>query len=307
MRLSVVVPVYGCLDALDQLSSRISQTVERITTDYEVVFVDDGNNDDSWIRIKSQVETQPNFRAIKLSRNFGQHAAILAGLVEAIGDHVVVIDCDLQDPPELIPQLYSEALNGHDVVLTKREQRSHSLFRRKSADFFASFVSRLTGNKLDSSFGSMSLMSRKVVEAYLSIQDKERHHLYILNWLGFKTTVVGYQQDKRHSGRSSYTLPKLMRHAISGVVFQSSSFLSFIAVSGLVVAFVGAFLAGWIVWAALSRGLAPGWTSLAVLMIIGSGVNLFAIGIVGLYLGRVFDQTKGRPLYVVETRIGKTR
>ena len=307
MRLSVVVPVYGCSDALEQLSSRISETIESITPEYEVVFVDDGNKDDSWIKIKREVATRANFRAIRLSRNFGQHAAILAGLEEASGDYVIVIDCDLQDPPELIPRLYSEALTGNDVVLTRREQRSHSFFRRRSAKLFAFLVSRLTGNKLDSSFGSLSLMSRRVVESYLLIRDKDRHHLYVLNWLGFKTSVIGYQQEKRHSGRSSYTVVKLMRHAISGIVFQTSSFLSFIAVGGLLVACTGAFLASWLVWVALSSGSAPGWTSLAVLLILGSGINLFAIGVVGLYLGRVFDQTKGRPLYVVETRIGQTR
>ena len=200
VELSVVIPVYGCRESLRALHERTSAALRRITSSYEIVLVDDCDREGSWEVVAQLAREDHAVKAFRLSRNFGQHAAITAGLAQCSGRWAVVMDCDLQDPPELIAELYRVATQGNDVVLARRKRKRQSLFRRVAAHFYFRLMKVLARARLDGEFGSFSLISRKVIDALLRFQDQDRHYLFILNWLGFRTATIEYQQAPRHSG-----------------------------------------------------------------------------------------------------------
>jgi dolichol-phosphate mannosyltransferase len=303
VELSVVIPVYGCADCLEVLHSRLVAALERCTGKFEIILVDDCAADDAWSVIRRLANADRRVRGIRLSRNFGQHAAITAGLAECRGARAVVMDCDLQDPPEVIPQLYQKALDGHDIVLARRKRKQQSLFRRAAAALYWRALAALSGRRFDGEFGAFSVVSRAVIEAYLRFQDRDRHYLFILYWLGFDTATIEYQHAERHSGTSSYSLRALLRHAFNGMVFQTTTVLRWIVYFGFAVSAAGALLAGALVYLAFTRTPPPGWTSLAVLVLVIGGFIIMSTGITGLYIGKIFEQVKGRPLYVIDKRI----
>lgn len=302
LRLSVVVPVYGCVGCLEQLCARLVATLAPLTGWHEIILVDDRSPDNSWTAIL-QLRTQyPSVRGVLLSRNFGQHIAITAGLQAARGDAVVVMDCDLQDPPEMIPQFVAKMQEGYDVVMGRRGARAHSGFRLLAAKLYFTLLSRLSEEKLDRSYGTFSILSRKAVDAFLRFGERERHYLFIVRWLGFTTGEIAYDHAERTIGCSSYSLKRLIQHAASGMFFQSTVFLRWIVGLGLAFAATGGVYATFLVLRYLIEGSgAPGWTSLAVLLLICTGVILTCMGVIGLYIGKIFDQTRARPLFLIDT------
>lgn len=298
---SVVVPVYGCVECLGELCRQLNTALAPITGRHEIVLVDDRSPDGSWEEIVRLKSRYPAIRGIRLSRNFGQHIAISAGLAEARGERVVVLDCDLQDPPSLISTLMAEMDRGHDLVFARRTERSHSLFRRLATRAYFRLLGALTGVTVDGRFGSYSILSRKVVDAYLRFGERERHYLFILRWLGFSTGVVDYAHHPRHAGRSSYTFRRLLSLSIDGVLFQTTRLLQWIVGLGLAFAATGVGVALYLVWRVVFRTALPGWTSLAVLILVCTGVVLVSLGVIGLYIGKVFSQSKQRPLYIIDT------
>jgi dolichol-phosphate mannosyltransferase len=245
----------------------------------------------------------PAIRGVRLSRNFGQHVAITAGLAEAKGERVVVLDCDLQDPPSLIASLSAELDKGYDLVYARRIERTHSLFRQVATRTYFRFLAALTGVEVDGRFGSYSILSRKVVDAFLRFGERERHYLFILRWLGFSAGVIDYVQQPRHAGKSSYTLGRLLALSLDGILFQTTRLLRWIVGLGLAFGAAGVLVALYLVWRVLFRTALPGWTSLAVLILVSTGVILASVGVIGLYIGKVFAQAKQRPLYVIDTMI----
>jgi polyisoprenyl-phosphate glycosyltransferase len=307
VELSVVVPVYGCADCLEVLHKRLTAVLASCVTTYEIVLVDDCAADDAWSVIRRLAAADRRVRGIRLSRNFGQHAAITAGLAECRGTRAVVMDCDLQDPPEVIPQLWQAALAGHDVVLARRKRKRHSPFRRAAAALYWHALGALSRRRFDGEFGAFSIVSRPVIDAYLRFQDRERHYLFILYWLGFDTTAIEYEHAERHSGRSSYSLRALLRHAFGGIMFQTTRVLRWIVYFGFAVSAAGALLAGYLVYLSFTRTPPPGWTSLAVLVLMIGGFIIMSTGITGLYIGKIFEQVKGRPLYIIDKRVNDER
>jgi dolichol-phosphate mannosyltransferase len=303
VELSVVVPVYGCRDCLRPLHQRLTTTLRAITSSYEIVLVDDCDRQGSWQVVAELAREDRAVKAFRLSRNFGQHAAITAGLAQSKGRWVVVMDCDLQDPPELIGELYRAAQAGNDVVLARRKRKRHSFFRRVAARLYFRLMKLLAKARLDGEFGSFSLISRKVVDALLRFQDQDRHYLFILNWLGFNTTAIEYEHAARHSGESSYTLRHLIRHALDGMFFQTTVLLRWIVYVGFWVSCAGFLLALYYVYMYLAHSIFPGFTSLAVLILLIGGFIIMSTGVAGLYIGKVFEQVKGRPLYVIDKSI----
>jgi dolichol-phosphate mannosyltransferase len=297
---SVVVPVYGCADCLRSLCERVSRALAG--TSYQIVLIDDRSPDGAWETIEQLTAVYP-ITAIRLSRNFGQHAAITAGLAEAEGSWIVVMDCDLQDRPEEIPRLLAKASEGYDVVLARRKRRRDSTFRRIAARVYLRLIRALAHYDGDDEFGSFSVVSRKVAAAYLELGDVSRHYLYILHWLGFETVAVDVEHAEREVGTSSYTLGRLLRHAFDGVMFQSTVLLRWIVYVGFVVALGGAGLAVWFVCVAFLATPPPGWASLAVLTLVIGGFIIISTGVAGLYIGKIFEQVRQRPLYVVDRRI----
>lgn len=299
-RISVVVPVYGCAGCLEILCSRLKQNLGTLTSHYEIILVDDRSPDNAWPTIVALQSRHPEVKGIRLSRNFGQHIAISAGLAEARGDYAVVMDCDLQDPPETIPELYAKLIEGYDLVLAYRTERSHSFFRRLAAKAYFRLMSLLTEKNIDGSYGTFSMLSRKVIDSFLQFGERDRHYLFILRWLGFRIGSIGYEHQERTIGRSSYSLGRLLRHAVDGIFFQATVLLRWIVTLGLLFALFGATLALYFVYQYLEIGSVPGWTSVVVLLLVNTGVILFSLGVIGLYVGKIFDQAKGRPLYVID-------
>lgn len=303
VEISVVVPVYGCRDCLRELHRRTTEALRSIGLPYELVLVDDCDRQGSWEVARDIALADPRVRAYRLSRNFGQHAAITAGLAQCRGRWAVVMDCDLQDPPENIPLLYERALQGHDVVLARRRHKRHSAFRRIAARAYFALMNSVGTRHLDGEFGSFSMISRKVIDALLRFRDQDRHYLFIINWLGYDTGTIEYEHAERHSGSSSYTLRQLIGHATTGMFFQTTLLLRWIVYVGFWVSTAGLLLALYYVYMYLAYSVAPGFTSLAVLILLIGGFIIMSTGVAGLYIGKVFDQVKGRPLYVIDKAV----
>jgi glycosyltransferase involved in cell wall biosynthesis len=303
VEISVVVPVYGCRDSLPALHQRVTAALRALGVIYEIVLVDDCDNRGSWEVMVDLAKADTAIKAYRLSRNFGQHAAITAGLAQCTGRWAVVMDCDLQDPPEHIPELYRAALDGHDIVLARRKRKRHSLFRRAAARIYFKLMNALADARLDGDFGSFSIISRKVIDAFLRFEDKDRHYLSILNWLGFRTGTIEYQHAERQSGSSAYTLGHLIKHAIDGMFFQTTVLLRWIVYVGFWVSCAGFLLAAYYVYMYVVHSMLPGFTSLAVLILLIGGFIIMSTGVAGLYIGKVFEQVKGRPLYVIDKAV----
>jgi dolichol-phosphate mannosyltransferase len=302
--LSVVVPVYRCEECLRALYDRLTRSVAEITSSYELVFVDDRSPDEGWSILRELAALDTRVRAVRLSRNFGQHPAITAGLAESTGRWVVVMDCDLQDPPEEVPRLYTTAQQGYDIVFARRKSRRHSLFRRTSAKLYFKLMNVFLGTAIEGEYGSFSILSRRVVDKFLAFRDRDRHYLLILYWLGFNHTAIDVEHDERYAGQSAYSLSMLVGHATAGVFFQTTKLLRWIVYLGLLVALTGfAFALALMVSYFAGSDTPSGYTSLAVLVLVSTGFVLTSLGITALYLGKVFEQAKQRPLYVVDERI----
>jgi dolichol-phosphate mannosyltransferase len=298
---SVVVPVYGCGPCLHELHRRVVDALEGMAIpSFELVLVDDCANDGAWAAIEQLAKLDDRVRGVRLSRNFGQHAAITAGLAESHGEWVVVMDCDLQDPPEEIPKLYRKAMEGHEIVLGRRAISRHHRGRRIGSRLYFRVMSRFTGLPFDGSFGTFSIISRKVVAAFLQFQDQDRHYLFILHWLGFSHTAVDYDHRERAAGKSSYSVLRLLQHALDGVFFQTTVALRMIVAMGFGMAGLGALVAIYLVVTRIVGTVAPGWTSLAVFTLTVGGFTIISTGVTGIYVGKVFDQVKGRPLFVID-------
>jgi dolichol-phosphate mannosyltransferase len=303
--LSAVIPVYGCEPCLRALHERLTASLQQVTDDYEIVLVEDRGPDGSWAVLQELAAADPRVVAVRFSRNFGQHAAITAGLAEARGDWVVILDCDLQDPPEEIPRLYAKAHedDGHDVVFARRKAKPTSLMRRATARAYFRGMNLFTGTDIDGEYGTFSLISRKVVDSYLRFKDQDRHYLFIIYWLGFDHAAIDYTPSARFAGQSSYSFRKLIQHGMNGVFFQTTVLLRWIVYFGFALACIGALFSTYLVIRRLTGSAFPGFTSLAVLFLTVGGFIIFSTGITGLYIGKVFEQVKSRPLYIIDRRV----
>jgi polyisoprenyl-phosphate glycosyltransferase len=297
--LSVVVPVYGCADCLVSLHARLTESVAQITDRYELVFVDDRSVDDGWSVLGRLAAGDEHVRAFRLSRNFGQDAAITAGLHQAAGDWAVVMDCDLQEAPEDIPRLWAAAGEGYDIVRTTRRGWRHSAFRR----FTSRVYRRLTlETDVRPDYSNLSLLSRRVIDAFLRLHDRDREYMIALDWLGFDSTAIEIEHHERHAGESGYTLRGLIRVALDGMFFRSTVLLRLVVLLGFVVALIGVVVAGFEVadYFIEAQKRVPGYTSLAVLLLVLAGFIIVSVGVVGLYVGRIFEQVKDRPLFLID-------
>jgi dolichol-phosphate mannosyltransferase len=301
VEISVVIPVFGCGDCLWALHERLTAALQAVTSSYELVLIDDRSPDYAWQVLLQLAATDPAVRPFRLSRNFGQHAAITAGLTQSRGRWAVVMDCDLQDPPEEIPRLYAKAQEGYDVVLSRRHARQQSMPRRWAGALYYIARNRLVGTAMHTNYTNLSIVSRKVVDAFLALRDKDRQYLLILEWLGFYRAEIEIHQEVRHSGRSSYSFIQLLRVAVDGMFFQTTKLLRWIVYAGFVMALLGAMLALYALGSWVTGAPLPRWTALPMLILLLTGFIIISTGVTGLYVGKIFDQVKGRPLYVIDT------
>lgn len=304
VQLSVIIPVYRAQPFLHQLCARLQDVLNKLSLSYEILFVDDSSPDNSWNMLIEIAGSTKSVRALKLSRNYGQQAAITAGLTYARGQWAVVMDCDLQDRPEDIPRLIAKAKEGYDIVFAKRASRAKEPFRSLVSQIYFKLLSIIAGSSVDDSCGSFSIISRNVIDAFLRFTDHNRHYLLILFWLGFRRGYIEAQRAVRNEGESSYNLRTLFRLALQGVFFQSTALLGWIIGTGFAISFLG-FLGIIYVLSEffICRTVLSGWTSTVVLTLTLGGFNLIAVGVVGLYIGQIFEQVKGRPLFVVQSQL----
>jgi dolichol-phosphate mannosyltransferase len=289
---------------LRELHRRICESVEPLTPDFELLLVDDGSPDHAWDEVRSISSLDPRVCGLRLSRNFGQHAAITAGLAASRGRWVVVMDCDLQDPPEEIPRLYAKALEGYDVVLSRREERVESLPRRLAASAYFRVHNMLARGNLHTNYTNLSVISRKVVDSFLALRDHDRQYLLILHWLGFRRAELDVRQSERYTGRSSYSFRQLVKVAIDGLFFQSTVLLRWVIYLGFLLALGGLALAGYALLSWISGNQLPSWTALPMFGLFLAAFIIISGGVTGLYVGKIFDQVKGRPLFVVDEIVG---
>jgi polyisoprenyl-phosphate glycosyltransferase len=302
--LSVVVPVYGCRDCLRALHKRLDNASAAIPGAVEFIFVDDRGQDEAWEVLCDLARADSRVSAYRLSKNYGQHAAITAGIAQASGNWILVMDCDLQDPPEDIPRLYARAQEGYDIVLARRHRRSDSVHRRLLSRLYFKLLNVFSGSSLDGEFGTFSVISRKVADAYLRFRDHDRHYLFILNWLGFERGSIEYHPAARAAGRSGYSFRKLVAHALDGLFFQTTVLLRWIVYLGFGLALAGGAAAVYVAVARITGTAYPGWASLVVLQLLLGGFIIASTGVTGLYIGRVFDQVRERPLFVIDESVG---
>jgi polyisoprenyl-phosphate glycosyltransferase len=304
--ISVVVPLYNEESNVAPLLERIVAIVERLPDrpGYEVVLVNDGSSDGTLGKIREEMRKRPHIVLVNLSRNFGHQLAATAGIELASGDAVVLMDGDLQDPPELIESFVERWRAGYDVVYAvRRTRKGESAFKLFTASIFYRVIKRLTNVAIPVDTGDFRLMSRRVVEALRRSPERHRFLRGMVSWVGFNQTGVQYDRDRRTSGTTKYPLPKMIRFAVDGITSFSDIPLRFAAYFGFAVSAIAFVYALVVIVAKLLRvnppAYTPGWASTIVAVVFLGGVQLISLGIIGEYLGRIYDQVKGRPLYLV--------
>jgi len=304
MLISVVIPVYKAEACLHELHRRLTGALEPITRDYEIILVEDCGGDRSWDIICSLAGNDPHVKGIQFSRNFGQHYGITAGLDVCSGDWVVVMDCDLQDQPEEIPRLYAKAREGYGVVFARRNERNDSLYRKLSSTLFSMLYNYFGDIKVDNSIANFSISSRRVIDNVRQFRERNRAFPIFLNSVGFRRAYVDVQHAPRFTGASSYTFGKLMDFAVQCIVSQSNKPLRLSIRFGFILAAMSLMYGVYLLMRYVAYGAAvAGWTSLMVMMSFLFGLLFANLGILGLYMGKVFDEVKHRPLYVVEKTV----
>src|SRR5271155_489478 len=305
--LSVVVPCHNEEEVLRETNRRLFSALDKIPMQLEIIYVDDGSTD-STVEVLRDLQTgDPRIRVIRFSRNFGHQMAITAGIEHASGDAVVIIDADLQDPPEVILDFLDKWMDGYDVVYGLRTEREgESVFKLWTAKYFYRFIGKLSDTEIPLDAGDFRLMDRSVVDALLAMPERDRFVRGMVSWLGFSQTAIPYRREARAAGVTKFSLFKMMRFATDGVVSFSTlplrlaSWVGFaasgIAILGILITVIERLLG--------VEGLVKGWASLLVAILFLGGVQLICMGIIGEYVGRIYGEAKRRPLYVVRERMG---
>jgi dolichol-phosphate mannosyltransferase len=298
--LSVVAPIYNERESVDELWRRLTPALASLGP-YEIVLVDDGSTDGTWEALRELARRDEHVRLLRLSRNFGHQIALTAGLDAARGEAVVLIDGDLQDPPELIPELVARWKEGFDVVYAVRERRDgESRFRLVAIAVFYRLLRRMTSTDIPADTGDFRLLSRRAVDSLARMPERARYLRGMTSWIGFPQTGVTYRRDARFAGDSKYPLAKLVRLASDGIASFSTAPIKLLTRIGFVMIVFCAGVLAWTLYTRFFTHNAPqGWTSLLAVVLLLGGMQLLGMGIVGQYIARIFEETKQRPLYLV--------
>lgn len=298
--LSVVSPVYRAENIVPVLVKRIRNAVESITSDYEIILVEDGSPDAGWEAIAAEAAKDKRVKGILLSRNFGQHYAITAGLDHAQGEWVVVMDCDLQDRPEEIPALYKKALEGYEIVLAQRKERRDGILKKTSSYIFYRVLGYLTGTVQDPSIANFGIYHQKVITTLRSMREPIRYFPTMVKWAGFRRTAMEVTHAERFSGTTSYNWRRLFRLALDIILANSDKPIRLIVKLGFFIACISFLIGAVVIYRYFMHQITvPGYTSLLVSIWFIGGMILFVLGLIGLYIGKIFEGVKNRPIYVV--------
>ena len=307
-KLSIVVPCYNEEGCLRELHGRLTRSAEATGQDYEIVLVNDGSRDRSWEIMRELAEADPRLVAINLSRNHGHQLALTAGLDLCRGERILIIDADLQDPPELLgPMLAEMESQQADVVYAVRRARAgETAFKRGTAKLFYRMLSRLAEIEIPLDTGDFRLMSRRALDALQSLPEQSRFIRGMVAWIGFRQVPIPYDRAERHAGRTNYPLGKMTRLALDAVTGFSTAPLRFASHIGLWLVAASMLLLVYIAIGFLTGSAIPGWTSLMLVVVILGAVQMFVLGMIGEYLGRLYVEAKKRPLYIVSEIAGGT-
>lgn len=299
--ISIVSPVYKAEGIVNELIKRLEKSLENITDNYEIILIDDGSPDNAWSKIVENCKKNSRVKGIKLSRNFGQHHAITAGLDYSKGNWIVVMDCDLQDRPEEIPNLYNKAIEGYDLVFARRARRKDNFNKKLYSFIFYRFFSYLSDVQQDNTRGNFGIYSRKVIDSMNKLREPMRAFLPMAQWVGFKSTAVDVYHDNRFEGKTSYNWPKLINLALNISLAYSDKPLRLVINMGLVLSASAVLFSIYIISKYLRGEVhSTGYTSLIVSIWFLTGLIIFTLGIIALYIGKIFDSVKNRPLYLID-------
>lgn len=304
IHLSVVSPVYRAENIVSELVKQVREAVQTITDDFEIILVNDASPDASWEKIKDECQIDKRVKGINLSRNFGQHYAITAGLNYAKGEWVVVMDCDLQDRPDEIPNLYRKAQEGYDSVFAQRKVRNDGFLKKNLSRLFYKLFSYLTETKQDASVANFGIYHHKVIEALLSMKDQIRFFPTMVQWVGFRKYYLPVKHSERFEGKSSYNFKGLFKLALNSILAFSDKPLRLTVKLGFSIALIS-FIVMLIYFIMYLTGAIKvlGFTSLIISFWFLSGIIIFILGFVGLYIGKVFEKVKDRPNFIVKDEV----
>jgi B-glycosyltransferase, glycosyltransferase family 2 protein len=302
--ISIVSPVYRAEKILPILVSEINLVMERIGEDYEIILVDDRSPDNSWEVMKVLSSQNSKIKSIRLSRNFGQHSAIFAGLTKTKGDWVVVMDCDMQDQPKEIAKLYKKALEGYDIVLGQRENRKDKFLKKLTSKLFYKVFNYLSGANFDNNVANFGIYHQKTIKSILDMKDYVKFFSLFINWIGFKSISIPIEHGEREEGKSTYSVGRLFKQAFNVIISFSDKPLRLFINFGLSISVLSFIVGIYYLYLALTGKIAqPGFSSLILSIWFLSGIIISGIGIVGVYLGKTFDQTKGRPTFIIDEEV----
>ncbi|MBH8604046.1 glycosyltransferase family 2 protein [Thermoactinomyces sp. CICC 10522] len=304
IRYSIIIPVYNEEAVIHETHRRLTQVMESLAEPYELLFVNDGSQDRTEEIITELKEADPHVKLLDFSRNFGHQIAITAGMDHALGDAIVIIDADLQDPPELIPQMIEKWKEGYEVVYAKRSKRKgETLFKKWTAALFYRTLRALTEVNIPLDTGDFRLIDRKVAEAMKGIREKNRFVRGLVSWVGFRQTAIEYVRDERFAGETKYPLKKMLRFSMDGITSFSYKPLKLATYLGFFISFASfLYLLVSLGERLFTTSTVAGWTSLIACVLLLNGVILIILGILGEYVGRIYDETKNRPLYILRNR-----
>lgn len=301
MILSIVSPVYRAEHLVEKLVNEIIKEVEKLDISYEIILVDDRSPDNSWVKMKELSNKIQNVKSIRLSRNFGQHPAIMAGLSQVQGKWIVVMDCDLQDQPKEISKLYLKAQEGYEVVLARRTKRKDNFFKKMSSKIFSKIYGFFTETKYDNEIANFGIYDKKVIDAILKIADYIKFFPLFVHFVGYNSTSIEVEHASRASGSTTYSFTKLLSLAFNTIVSFSNKPLKIFVKFGLIISALSVFVGVYYIIESLNHEIEVlGFTSIIVSIWFLSGIIITTIGVTGIYIGKIFDQTKNRPIYIID-------
>lgn len=305
MLLSVIAPVYKEEKNIPIFYKRVKKTIEKIGIRHEIIFIDDGSPDRSALALRAIALKDKSVKVIRFSKNFGHQAAITCGLDSARGDAVVTIDTDLQDPPEVIEEMVKAWERGAEVVFARRRARKDGFFKRATARIFYRVIDRLSETDIPLDAGDFRLMNKNAAEAMRQMREHSRFIRGMASWVGFRQATVEFDRDERKFGKTNYPFRKMLKLALDGIFSFSHKPLKAASWLGIATTIGGLAYAGYAVWEKVAHPdrVVQGWTSLIVIVLVISGVQLIILGVIGEYLGRVYTESQNRPLYIVSEKI----
>ncbi|MBT8464618.1 MAG: glycosyltransferase family 2 protein [Myxococcales bacterium] len=298
--LSLIIPVYNEEEIIAELDRRLKAFLAEVDETWEVLFVDDGSQDGTSAALGNLASAEPRYKVISFSRNFGHQIAITAGMDRAEGDAVVIMDADLQDPPEVVTEMIQKWREGYDVVYGQRSIRhGESVFKRATAAAFYRVMRALMPIEMPLDAGDFRLMSRSVVLSMRALREQHRFVRAMVSWVGFKQTAVRYERSERFAGETKYPLRKMIRFAIDGITSFSIVPLRVATWLGLLSGLVAIVTSAWALYAAITEQTVPGWATIMIAVALAASAQLIMTGVLGEYIGRIYEEVKRRPLYVV--------